>query len=89
MGVKLPLESSEQIKQLSRAAKNITDNAKALYIEAIFLKELRRPVPKMNGGAEEYEKILFGLETVGFDLVKRASLGVSGNGEQHAWRELV
>lgn len=89
MGIKLPLEPLEQMEQLAQAAKENTDNAKALYIEAIFFKELGRPVPKMNGRAEEYEKLLFGLETVGFDLVKRASLGVNGNGERHAWRELV
>lgn len=89
MGIKLTIESSEQIGQLARAAKENTDNAKALYIEAIFSKELGRPVPRMNGRAEEYEKILFGLETVGFDLVKRASLGAVENGERNAWRELV
>jgi len=89
MGIKLTLDPSEQMAQLAQAAKQNTDNAKALYIEAIFSRELGRSVPKMNGRAKEYEKTLFGLETVGFDLVKRASLGTIENGERRAWRELV
>jgi replicative superfamily II helicase len=89
VGIELSLDISEQIEQLARAAEEDTDNAKALYIEAIFSKELGRPIPKIDGITEEYEKMLFGLETVGFDLVKRASLGVNGNGERRAWRELI
>jgi hypothetical protein len=89
MGISLPLDPSKQIDQLVQATKEYTENAKELYIKAIFAKELKSSIPRMNGNAQVFKEQLFGLETVGFELVKKASLGIIENGQKEPWRELI
>jgi len=75
MALKFPLDVEKQMEQLRTISQPDVDQAQALYIRSIFCKELDQPLPRLNGQEKEFERILFGLETVGFDLTKRVSIG--------------
>ena len=93
MAIQFPLDVGRQIEQLKKISQPDVEQAQGLYIRSIFCKELKQPLPSLNGQEKEFERILFGLETVGFDLTKRVSIGALSEqfSEQELtpWKELV
>ena len=89
MPVVLPLDHRDQIQRLRASCQQQIDKAEELYVKAVFAREFGRAMPAPNGNREQFEAALFGIETVGFDLNKRASLGTLINGGPVPWRDLL
>jgi len=89
MPLKIPLNIDEQIQKLTQLSASKTDLAKELYIKAIFAGEFKSTLPSLNGEEKSFKQLLFGLETVGFDLIKRSSIDALPEHDRIPWKELV
>ena len=89
MPVILPLDHREQIQRLGASCKQQVDRAQELYAKSVFAQEFGFPKPTMNGDRERLEVALLGIETVGFDLNRRASLGTLRDDGPVPWRHLL
>jgi len=87
--VVLSLDHREQIQKLKSACQRQIDTAEELYIKSIFAREFRTLMPTLDGNRDEFERALFGIETVGFDLNKRSSLGTLSNEDPLPWKDLL
>lgn len=89
MPIFVPLDHRDQIQRLKASCQQQIDKAEELYVRSVFAREFGRSMPEINGNREQFEAALFGIETVGFDLNKRASLGTLVNGGPVPWRDLL
>jgi len=85
----LPLDHTDQIQRLKTSCEQQIDKAQELYAKSVFARDFSRSMPELNGDREQLEAALFGVETIGFDLNKRASLGTLINGGPVPWRDLL
>jgi replicative superfamily II helicase len=89
MPLQIPLNIDEQIQKLNQLSDSNTNLAKELYIKSIFAEEFGKTFPSLNGEGEIFERILFGLETVGFDLIKRSLINALPEYDRMPWKELI
>lgn len=89
MPVVLPPDHAEQIRRLNSSCDQQVSAAQELYFKSIFAQEFGRPLPQLNGERQQFERALLGIETVGFDLCKRASLGTLPSNGPLPWRDLL
>lgn len=89
MPLQIPLNIDEQIRKLNQLSESNTDLAKELYIKSIFAREFKKTLPSLNGEGKDFERILFGLETVGYDLTKRSSIEALPEHASIPWKKLI
>ena len=89
MPLQIPLNIDEQIRKLNQLSESNTDLAKELYIKSIFAGEFKTTLPSLNGERKTFERILFGLETVGFDLIKRSLIDALPEHNRIPWKDLI
>lgn len=89
MPIQIPLNIDEQILKLNQLSDSNTDLAKELYIKSIFADEANKTLPSLNGEGKDFERVLFGLETVGFDLIKRSLINALPDHNRIPWKELI
>ena len=89
MPIQIPLNIDEQILKLNQLSDSNTDLAKELYIKWIFADEANKTLPSLNGEGKDFERVLFGLETVGFDLIKRSLINALPDHNRIPWKELI
>jgi hypothetical protein len=87
--MKLQLTPEEQALTLAEAAKSMVDQAKSFTVQRYFLEFFGGNPPPTDLFGSEVAATLLGLETVGFDLNRRASIGDPATAEIRPWESLL
>jgi helicase len=87
--LKLPLTAGDQIHLLGGAAETHVNIAKEIFIRNYFAVYFGgRELPN-TAFARQTAEVIFGLETVGFDLNRRLALGDASLGGAKPWETLL
>lgn len=90
MSIQLPLLPTEQIKLLSEEAKADTQNAQELFIKSVLGRDFKTEIPELTDNkAKRFESLLYGLETIGEDLLQRSAAGAFDDDRSNIWGKLL
>ncbi|MFH0775598.1 MAG: DEAD/DEAH box helicase [bacterium] len=90
MSIKLPLVPTEQIELLNKLAMSDTQEAQGLFIRLILSRDFKTEIPILNDDkVRQFENLLYGLETVGEDLLQRSKAGAFDSARSEIWRKLL